>query len=164
VCTDGWQVHGRKAGPRTEGRCTDGIRSGVRTARARGGTGACILRAGRNQYASGVRALRCGRTTGAKHLEDRRCHRMPLESSQPLFDGLLVECLKTFIFVQHLVWARFVPKAFPMVRASFLSHLFGTESYPKPKLWDRMFWVRARWENVSRPNPKIWDLRFGTDF
>jgi hypothetical protein len=32
------------------------------------------------------------------------------------------------------------------------------------KFGDRMFWDRARWENISRPNPEVWDLRFGTDF
>jgi hypothetical protein len=45
VRTDGGKVfrwragaHRLLAGPRTEGRCTDGNRSGVRTARVRGGT------------------------------------------------------------------------------------------------------------------------------
>jgi hypothetical protein len=44
VRTEGACAHRRREGPRTVGRCTDGNRVGVRTARARGGTCARISR------------------------------------------------------------------------------------------------------------------------
>jgi hypothetical protein len=87
-----------------EGRCTD--------CRERSGSGASRVRAVGNQHASGARDLRCGRTAGVKHLGERWCSPLPyVVAATSRVQS--VECLKTFIFVQHLLWARFFPKAFP---------------------------------------------------
>jgi hypothetical protein len=55
---------------------------------------------------------------------------------------------------QSLVWASFLPKKYS----------FGLGSDPNPKIWERLFWDRVRWETISRLNTKFWDLGFGTEF